>query len=204
MKIMVRLGVLFYMVITLFLGCFIALFALNLIPFQEVTGILSVIYYDQNIRGISGIVAVLILAMNHLFARAISGNQERGKTIAFDNPAGRVTVSLTALEDLIRRVISKVPEVREARSSISAGKKGFVIKSRLVLNTEVNIPEMTARVQEIVKRKVQDTIGVEEAIVVRVDIVKIISSKSVIKESKKKDESEQSPEPTVPFQGYRP
>ncbi len=205
MKIMIRLGVLFYMVTTLFLGCFMLLFVLNWISLQEVVNTLSVIYSDPKIRGIFGIIAVVILLKNFIYARAISGTQKRDKTIAFDNPGGRVTVSLTVLEDLVQRVIAKTPEIREVRSSVTAGKKGFEIKARLVLNAEGNIPEMTARIQELVKRRIQDAIGVEEPIVVRVDIIRIISDKSTARQKKIKDKEEPAPasEPIVPFPGYR-
>jgi uncharacterized alkaline shock family protein YloU len=202
MKVTVRLAVLFYMTTMLFIGCFTVLFVSNLIPFQDVMNTLQYIYYDENMRGVFGIVAAGMLLINYIFARSISGNQERGKTIAFDNPAGRVSVSLVAMEDLVRRVIARVPEVKEVRSSITAGKKGLSINSRLVLNADVNIPEMTSRLQDLVKRKIQDTIGIEETVVVRVHIVKIIPDNKA-RRHKEKEENETPPEPTVPFQGYR-
>ena len=114
------------------------------------------------------------------------------------------SVSLTAMEDLVRRAISMVPEVKDVRSSITAGKKGLSINSRLVLNADVNIPEMTSRLQDLVKRKIQDTIGIEETVVVRVHIVKITpEGKARRHKHKDKEEKEQTSEPTVPFQGYR-
>ncbi len=162
---------------------------------------LYVLYHDSQMRLFIGCLAVFILIINFIFMRAISVYKQREKTIAFDNPSGRVSISLTALEDLIRRVILKILEIKEVRSSITASKKGLTIHSRIVLSSDVNIPEITSRVQELVKRKIQDTIGLEEAITVRVHIVKIITEEGKNKRHKGKEETEQTYEPRIPFRG---
>jgi len=202
MKIMIRLGMLFYSAVTLFVIFTLFIFVFNLLPYDYLMDLLSFMYFDTIARIFFAFVALVFLLTNHIFWGAISGIQQKGKTIAFDNPSGRVTVSLTAMEDLIRRVISRVPEVKEVRSSITAGKKGLEIIARLVLNTDVNIPEMTSNLQELVKRKIQDTIGIEETIIVKVDVVKIIpSAKS--RHQKSQEEPKEEIDSHVPFQGYR-
>ena len=137
-----------------------------------------------------------------MFFNVFSDKQQRGKTIAFDNPSGRVSVSLSAMEDLVKRVIAGVQEVREVRSSITVGKKGLNVEARIILNRDVNIPEMTSRLQELVKRKIQNTIGLEEDVVVRVHVFKIIPSRKT-KQSKAKDDDAEVSDNAVPFQGYR-
>lgn len=206
MKVMVRFGVLFYMTILLFLGSFMLLFVFGWIRSQDIAVVMYIIENDMSRRIVLGVSTGIILLMNYLFVRAISGSQQRGKTIAFDNPSGRVSVSLSAMEDLTRRLISKVPEVKEVKSSILAGKKGLEVEARLVLNTDVNIPEMTSKLQDLVKRKIQDTIGIEENVVVRVHVIKIIPGANKVRQNKDNndlDNDEKVCEPTVPFQGYR-
>ena len=88
------------------------------------------------------------------------------------------------------------------RASIAAGRKGLDISSRLVLNTDVNIPEMTSNLQELVKRKIQDTIGIEEAVVVQVHVTKIVAEGGKSRRMKEK-EKDSLPDASVPFQGYR-
>ena len=80
------------------------------------------------------------------------------RTIAFENPAGGVTVSLTALEDLIKRLIGQVPEVKEIRPYMIATRKGLEVDVKMVLRHEVNIPELTARFQDLVRRKIEECV----------------------------------------------
>ena len=203
MRFWARLGLYFYMCIIFLISFGIAFFVLHLVPLQDVQDVLYMIYDDRQFRLIFGGLAMILLIKNHIYSRAISGAQQKEKTIAFDNPSGRVSVSLAALEDLIRRVVARVPEVKEARPMIVATGKGLEISARLILNSETNIPEMTARLQELIKRKVQDTIGIEETVIVKIDVIKIIpEERSSAKRNKDKKEDHVD-EPTLPFQGYR-
>lgn len=193
-----RLAVAFYVVAVLFVATITLLFVTNVIEFDNVYLTLIFMYYDFNMRVAVGAVAAGILLINFTFARIISGHQMREKNIAFDNPSGRVTISLMAMDDMIRQLITKVPEVKDIRPSIIATKKGLEIDARLVLRSDVNIPEVTARLQELIKRKVQDTLGVDEAVLVRIHVAKL-SLGDVTKRSEDFTSSE-----TIPFRGYRP
>lgn len=201
MRVVARLGVLFYMSMLLLIGCALIAFALHLVPVEETSLLMDQLYRDRNARWIIAAVAVLILVKNYVYARAILGDQQREKTIAFDNPAGRVSVSLVAMEDLTRQVILLAPEVKEARVDVLAGKKGVDVVARLVLNADVNIPEITARLQDSVRSKIQDIIGLEETIAVRIHVVKIVPQEAKTRRGKEPKAEPQ--DPTIPFQGYR-
>jgi uncharacterized alkaline shock family protein YloU len=204
MKFLTRIAVLFYVTMVLFLGSFILLFVLNQIEVGSVLNLLSLIYFDETLRFIFAVVAAVLLFFNFVFYQAFTVNTHRGKTIAFDNPSGRVSVSLGAIEELTKRVISKISEVRDVKSKISISKKGLQIKITLILRVEGSIPELTSRVQELVKRKVQDAIGLDEPIDVAIYVGKIISDQRKEKPSpKKKEEVQKELEHNVPFQGYR-
>lgn len=202
MNFMFRLAALFYVTFLLFAGILAILFGLNLIPYSAVRDIFYIVYYEPNASMAAVGAGSVLLILNYFFWRSLAADRLRDKTIAFDNPSGRVSVSLKALEDLIRREIARVPEVKEVRPSLKAGKNGLLVDARVILNADVNIPEMTSLLQERVKRKIQDTMGVEEKVVVRVDVIKIVPGKS---KSRRKDEEEvEKPQkPNVPFQGYR-
>jgi len=136
--------------------------------------------------------------MSFLLARLIYGSHRRERTIAFENPTGAVTVSLTALEDLIKRLIGQMPEIKEIRPYMIATRKGLEVDIKLVLRHEVNIPELTARFQDLVRRKIEEAVGMEGKINIRVHVTKISLEDM---KSKNKDEF-QSPV-QAPFHGYR-
>jgi uncharacterized alkaline shock family protein YloU len=208
MRMLSRLAVMFYVTMTMFLGVIVFLFATHGISFiyrfsyGDVEPFLREAFFDQQARIYIGGAALLVLFLNYIFMKAISDSSERERTIAFDNPSGRVTVSLQALEDLTRRVIMGMPEVKEVRSFIRADNKGLKIDANLVLKADVNIPELTAKLQNLVKGKMQDTIGIDEIPTVRIHVTKI-SPEARGAKGTKKEPVQPVEEPVVPFQGYR-
>ena len=204
MRFWARLGLFFYMFIVMTISFGIAIFVLHWVGFQDVQDALWVIYNEDKFRIILGGVAVLLLMKNHFYSRAIIGAEQKEKNIAFNNPSGRVHVSLVALEDLIRRVVARISEVREVRPFIVKNSKGLDISVRLVLNTETNIPEITARLQDLIKRKIEDTIGIDEPVIVKIHVVKIIPEDRGAPKHNKKENTNVDEPPSVPFPGYRP
>ena len=199
MKLSTRIFLLFYVTLTAYVSIMIIFVVLGFISYKDVADSAHFIFNDEHSRMIAGIVAGILLLINFLFYQTFSVSIAREKVIAFDNPAGRVSVSLIALEDLIKRILGRLSEIKEARPNIKATKKGLQIKLRLTLISETNnIPELTARVQDIVKRKIQDIIGLDEPVLISIYIGKIVSDP--IKDKKR---FEDTPKTNIPFQGYR-
>lgn len=198
-----RLAVLFYVTLILFVGSFIALFVLNYIEVRSVHQLVSLIYHDETLRIIFGGGAAGLLLINYIFYQAFTVTGQKGGMIAFDNPSGRVNVSLAALEDLIKRVIHHVDEVRDIKSRIAASKKGLRIRITLTLRAEGSIPEVTSRVQELVKKRVQEAIGLDEPIDISIFVGKIIPDPHKEPKPPKKEKEVKDTQHNVPFQGYR-
>lgn len=174
--------ILFYVFVSVFLGIMILSFSLHLIDINEIVFQVNEIYNNTNARLGLAASGIFFILLSLLFAQIISGRHEREKTIAFNNPSGQVTITLFAVEDLIRRIGQELPQIKEIRPDVVATKKrGIQVKIRLVLKSETNIPEFTTQLQEIVKNRIQEILGIEEEIVVKIHIAKIF-----IQQEKKK------------------
>ncbi len=123
---------------------------------------------------------------------------EKEKTIAFNAPTGQVTIALSAVEDLIKRLAQNFSEIKEMRPNVIASKRGVEVNLRITLQSEVNIPDLTNHLQETIKSRIQEMLGIEEQITVRVHVSKIITYGE-----KKKSEPAASEEAVPPFSGYR-
>ena len=196
MRIFTILGILFYAVVIILAGIILIVFAFNLLQPQSISNLLNSAQGSMNSRIIVGLSGALLILVSFSFARLILGRLQREKTIAFDTASGEVTIALTAVEDLIRRLTGVIPEIKELRPDVIAGKNGISVDLRVVLKKEANIPELTSRLQDITKSKIQEVLGIEEQINVKIHIAKIAAA-----EDKKKKEVEKE-EPTVPFSGY--
>lgn len=203
MWLLTRVAVFFYLAIILSTGLLCILFFLHQIKLDEVIKILTNIYQDTQLSMILTGAVGFIMLVSLFWANLIYARRKKERTIAFDNPSGPVSVSLSAMEDLVRRIVVRVPEVKEIRPSITAIKKGLDVEIQLILRTDVNIPEMTARLQELIRSKVQDVIGIDGKINIRIHVIKIIVDDQKYKKDKGKSEIDINPTPSVPFHGYR-
>ena len=161
MRIFTVLGVLFYASVIILAGIILIVFAFNLLQPQEIINLLNYAQASPNSRVIIGLSGLLLILISLSFAQLILGRLQREKTIAFATSSGEVTIALSAVEDLIRRLTGVIPEIKELRPDVIATKKGIAVDLRVVLKKEANIPELTSRLQEITKTKIQEVLGIE-------------------------------------------
>lgn len=177
----------FYTLVFFLVGGLFIIIAANIIPLDSITDTLNTLYTNTDVRLILGITGALLIFISLLVIQITVGIIRKEKTIAFENPDGQVTISLTAIEDFIKRAMKNLPEIKESRPNVRASKKGIMIVNRVVLFSDVNIPETTEKIQNIVKSRVQEMLGVEETVEIQVNVVKIVHKEERSKDIKKDD-----------------
>jgi len=191
MRFLGGLTLFFYTLVFLIVGGLLITMSLNLIPQESIVDTINTMYAARDMRLIIGITGILLIFINIMVVQVAMGKIQRERTIAFENPDGQVTISLSAIEDFIKRALKQLPEVKELRPTVRAGKKGIAIVNKVTLYSDINIPETTEKIQNIVKSRVQDMLGVEEPINIRVHVVKIVHKDEPSKDVKKEEKSPQ-------------
>lgn len=191
MRFISGLTLFFYTLVFLLIGGLFVVISLGLVSQDSIVDMLSAVYATPNIRLILGITGILLIFISIMVTQLTMGKIQREKTIAFENPDGQVTISLTAIEDFIKRALRQLPEVKELRPNVKASKKGITIINKVTLFSDINIPETTEKIQNIVKTRVQDMLGVEEPINIKVHVVKISHKEEGAKEVKKDEKASQ-------------
>ena len=199
MRIFTILAVIFYASVLILIGTIIIAFSLNFIQLQDITNMLNFLHSSFNTKLILALSGILMILISFSFANLILGRFQREKTIAFNTPAGPVTIALSAVEDLIKRMGHIIPQIKELRPNVVAKKNKIETDLRVILKSEANIPELTSQLQEITRVKMQEVLGIEEQIVVRIHIAKIAAMEE--RDRKKKDFSKEEPA-AIPFGGY--
>ena len=198
MRFITIMVIFFYTFIFILIGAGLIAVSLKLVQPQDIAALLSYLHGSFNYRIITGLCGFLLMLISVSFAQLILGRFQRERTIAFSTSSGEVTVSLSAVEDLIKRLSNVMPEIKELRPDVIATKKGILVDLKVILRSEANIPELTSRLQDITRAKIQEVLGIEEQIVVRIHVAKIISLEE--KDRRKKEMLKD--EPSVPFSGY--
>jgi uncharacterized alkaline shock family protein YloU len=174
MKLFNALVLIFYTLLILLMGVVFISVSLGIITMENVSEVVSLFYNDANLRlslGISGLLLIIIgLGVVQLALTKI----QREKTIAFDSPHGQVSISLAAIEDFIRRLFRMSPDIKELRPVCIATRKGIEILNKVALWQDAKIPEVTERIQSTIKFRLKQILGIEESIIVKVHVVKIL------------------------------
>ena len=82
------------------------------------------------------------------------------------------------------------------RPVVIASKRGIEVRLRVILQIEANIPDLTSNLQEMIKTRIQDMLGIEEEITVKVHVAKIITY------GDKKRDANDITEVMPPFRGH--
>ena len=197
MKFITALGVFFYTFVLFLIGGLLIVFAFDWLNVQDIYKIVGYMQLNLNSRIITGLLGFLLITISISFAQLILGRIEKEKTIAFNTPTGQVTIALSAVEDLIKRLSQNFPEIKEMKPDVIASKRGVEVKLRVILQSEVNIPDLTNHLQEMTKIRIQEMLGIEEQITVKIHVAKVTTY------SEKKKKNSTTEEVLPPFSGYK-
>ncbi|MEX2356539.1 MAG: alkaline shock response membrane anchor protein AmaP [Thermaerobacterales bacterium] len=84
-----------------------------------------------------------------------------GETLVHETQLGEVQISLRAVENLVVRAGRQVEGVKELRARVDAGKQGIRVHLRGTVSQDVSIPEISDRLQNVIRRHVRNVVGVE-------------------------------------------
>lgn len=153
------------------------LISANLLRFDVARGYLNSWLEEigkLNASLILGITAFLSLVISVAIFYASLKERIVKREISFGNPLGEVKVSLAAISEFVKRLGDQIEEIKEIKPRVVIGRKGLQIYNKITLFSDSNIPEASDRVQTVVKRYVQDVLGIQEVNEVKVFVEKII------------------------------
>lgn len=163
-----------YTLVFSIIGAVLIALSLRLESLDSIINIVSYLSHTNNIRLGMALTGFLLILINISIAQLSIGKMQKHKTIAFENPYGQVTVSLSAIEDYIKKLTQKMAEIKEIRSNIMAAKSGIEVSTRAVLYSDANIPEVTEKIQNAIRVRLQEILGLEEAVTIKVHVTKIV------------------------------
>ena len=126
---------------------------------------------QQRVVLVAGLVLVVMALLTAVLAFVEFVLPEN--TYAFPADGGEVRVALSAIEDYVQRLSGHIPGLHEMRPSVSISKGGLEIVNRVVLEHGASIPETSSRALEIIRRRLEKELGIEEIGSIRVHVVRI-------------------------------
>ncbi|MFH2139115.1 MAG: alkaline shock response membrane anchor protein AmaP [Candidatus Omnitrophota bacterium] len=186
-----KIIVFFYTLIFSLIGtCFIFI-AFHLAGKIDLTTIFEYVQGYPNLHVLMLLSGLLLILVSLSLASLSYKKFQEEKTIGYAANGGQVIISLSAIEDFIRRISQQLVEVKELRSEVFVSRKGIEIESRVILWSTPNIPSITETIQQSIKGQVQELLsGIDKPVMVNVHVVKIMQKVS---------EKENKDKPEIPF-----
>ena len=168
-----RLGMVLYMLLMLGAGGLFLVISLNMFPPEQWAEMLNVMSGAVACRIAIGAAGGLFVIIGIAAPYRLEKKLKKSRIVAFQNPDGEVTVSLSAIEDYIRKTAKDIPGIKDVRSRVDINRRGIDIRTDVAISSGANIPEVTERIQTEVKNRVHGMLGVEKQINMKMHIKKI-------------------------------
>lgn len=192
---MTFLTVLIYFILSLMAGLVLIGISLDLIVINTIAqylekNILSDIW-SRLILFLSGLIIILLCAR---YVQAIFRSSQRNKAITFESPEGKVSITIFALEDMLKKIAEARKEISRIKIKVFLKKAAIEVIIKGVLTAEANLVEFTKEMQEKVKEKLHNLLGEDKEVKVDLEIRKVLfDDKEGLSEEK---------EPEIPFRNY--
>lgn len=175
MKITNFLVITLYTLAFLVSGFFLIYISLGLISLDDVVKTIERYYAFELNRFLIGIVGALLIIISAGFIlHLLEGLFRKERDIILSGPSGQIKVSLSAIEDVVRRCGRQFLDVKELRSRIVIRRKGLNILSKVTLYAGVNIPEITEKLRSLIRERLGKVLGIEDEIKVTIHVVNVV------------------------------
>jgi len=168
------IAIFIYTLLFSIIGAVLIALSLRTESFDSVLNTIVSLSHSPNLRLGMALSGLLLILINISIARLGLRKLQNRKTIIFENPYGEVSLSLSAVEDHVRKLTNKMSEIKEIKSNITAGKAGIEVTARVALYSDVNIPEATEKIQNAIRSRLQEILGIEETVAIKVHVTKIV------------------------------
>lgn len=151
-KIMLTVYTLFIM----FISIVVILFSTQIISLDFFSTSLSMLYgrWETSIVGL-----VLLLISLRLFFLNIK-TERNPETSIHNGELGNVSITLKAIESLVKKVIGETEDIKDAKIKIHKQNDCISIILKIMINHDVIIPDMTKELQLNIKDYIENTAGI--------------------------------------------
>lgn len=162
-----------YTIVVLSLGIFFIGISLGIVPISQINMIFDVIYGSSLNLLYVGLIGIVLLTLSFVHLYSAGRRRKRGKTISFENPDGEVNISLSAIEDFVKRISEDVTEIKQLDCKVTNSKKGLNVTNDVVVYAGISIPEITEKFQNMIKLKLEGILGIENNIKIRMHVKEV-------------------------------
>jgi len=171
-----KLGIFVYLVLMIGIGALLISIAIETITLDMATHAFKLVSGSAALQIVLYAAGGLFILIGIVGPLKMARDINDGSIIAFQNPDGEVTVSLKAIEDYIRKISRDIPGINDVRAHVAVKRRAVNIECHVSLTAGSNIPDITERIQLAVRSRLQNMLGMEERINVKMHVSRIVKA----------------------------
>ena len=168
---------LFAQIFTIFafltIGSLLLIVASHILVLDDAITQISAIYESSFRSFQTSIVGLVFIAVGLGFTRALIKKRRQEEALIYQSEIGPIVVSITAIEDVVRKVLKHFHLIKERKVKILIRENDVEIKLRLVLWSGARIQALLTEVQEEVRQRVRKILGGENRLEILCDVHRI-------------------------------
>jgi uncharacterized alkaline shock family protein YloU len=176
MKALKKLGAIIYFVLMVGVGATLLAVSLKVLSPEKVAESLTFFTGSVNMQVTLGVIGAILLMLGVIAPMRAAKGSNSARVVKFQNPDGEVAVSLSAIEEYIRKIAKEQHEIGELKCYVDINRKGVDITCAISIAASANIPEVTEKMQLAIKNHLQVLIGMEEKISIKMQITRIMGN----------------------------
>ncbi len=106
------------------------------------------------------VVAALLLIALILFSLGLRKSKKAGNAVMKGSEYGEVAISITAIENMVLRVVQQTKGIKDVSRAVSYTQDGLIIKVRIRVMPDVAIPGISSELQSKAKEYVEEITGI--------------------------------------------
>lgn len=183
MKVIHALAQVFAIFAFLTLGSLCLIMALHILSIEDAIFKVRDLYASPVKSFQLALVGLIFILMGIVFSKMLVKQGRETDAIIFQSDIGPVVVSVSAVEDVVKKVLKRFPVIKESKLKTSLRPKEVQINLRLALWAGGEVPKLLAELQEEVGRRMKRLLGSENRVIVVCDVYHIEEREAAPQES---------------------
>ncbi|MDP3919374.1 MAG: hypothetical protein Q8R76_01010 [Candidatus Omnitrophota bacterium] len=173
MKVMNAFAQVFAIFAFLTLGSLLLLVSLHFLSLEDALFKVREVYESPSKSLQAGFSGVLFILVGLIFSKMLVKKGRNAEAIIFQSEIGPMVVSVTAIEDVIKKVLKRFHVVKDWKIKTLINNKDVEIKLRLVLWSGGGVPKLLGEIQEEISTRLRKLLGNENRLEISCDVYRI-------------------------------
>ena len=176
MKVVNAFATLFATLAFLTLGSLMMMVALHLLSLADAMARIQEMYASPWRSLQMAMVSLIFIFVGLAFAKNLIKRGRQTDALIFQGEMGPLVVSVTAMEDVVKKVLKRFTLVKEGKIKTQIEGREVDLKIRLVLWAGGDVPSLLNHIQQEIRDRLRKILGAETRLEISCDVIRIEES----------------------------